>query len=516
MNTSRAFQGLLLLFALAAIGAGLIYIPSWLVTQHEAVSKLGPYWSTVYWIAVGTGGALLLGSSGYILLKLWRNTARRKKRKKERNKNPSQLSSSQKQSEYDENLRSIDQMRSDADLDAEVQRQLDPLVNQLEYKREAQKLEIVAFGTISSGKSSVLNLLAGRNVFRTAIVGGTTVERNEIPWPGVDSVVLVDTPGLGEVDGAEHINIAANAANDADLVLLVVDGPLRESEYRLITRLREMEKKIVICLNKSDWYTPEDRQKLIGQISRQTNDIVRPEDVIAIQAEKGERTRRRVLSDGSTVDETVEVAPDIKPLADRMLSVVKRDGKDLLMANLLLQSRGLVEQAKEQVKKSLDKKAWNTVDKYMWGAGGAAAISPVPVLDLIAGAGLSTKMVMDLATIYRQPIDFQSATKLLGQLGKNLISVLGASGASTAVGAVVASMIKTVPGIGTVAGGMLQGLVQALITRWIGAVFIEYFRNEMQEPEGGLASLARRQWKAVTTTEQLRQLVKTAREKLAA
>ena len=25
----------------------------------------------------------------------------------------------------------------------------------------------------------------------------TTLQRNEIPWPGIDRVLLVDTPGLG-------------------------------------------------------------------------------------------------------------------------------------------------------------------------------------------------------------------------------------------------------------------------------------------------------------------------------
>ena len=59
-----------------------------------------------------------------------------------------------------------------------------------------------------------------------------------------------------------------------------------------------------------------------------------------------------------------------------------------------------------------------------------------------------------------------------------------------------------------------QGLVQALITRWIGAVFIEYFRNEMQQPIGGLTSLARREWERLTTAEQLRQLVQAARTRL--
>jgi hypothetical protein len=53
-----------------------------------------------------------------------------------------------------------------------------------------------------------------------------------------------------------------------------------------------------------------------------------------------------------------------------------------------------------------------------------------------------------------------------------------------------------------------------LITRWIGAVFIEYFRNEMSQPEGGLAGLARRQWERLTTVDELRKLVKDARQHL--
>ena len=56
------------------------------------------------------------------------------------------------------------------------------------------------------------------------------------------------------------------------------------------------------------------------------------------------------------------------------------------------------------------------------------------------------------------------------------------------------------------AGGVLQGATQALITKWIGAVFIEYFRNEMQTPVGGMAGLARRQWENVTTANELRKL----------
>jgi uncharacterized protein (DUF697 family) len=221
------------------------------------------------------------------------------------------------------------------------------------------------------------------------------------------------------------------------------------------------------------------------------------------------------MADGRQVEEEVEVAIDIAPLANRMLEIIERDGRDLLLANLLLQSRGLVEEARQKVESALDQRAWELIDKYMWGAGSAAALSPFPILDLVAGCGISTKMVVDLGQVYRQEIDLNTAVTLLGQLGKNLIAILGVSAATPAVAAVVASLLKAVPGVGTFAGGMLQGLVQALITRWIGAVFVQYFKHEMKQPEGGLTGLARREWEKVTSLDELRRLVQAARKHLA-
>ncbi len=265
--------------------------------------------------------------------------------------------------EIDDNLQSVDELRDDGQA---IRQELNPLVQHVELKREQQTLEIVAFGTVSSGKSSVLNLLAGRDVFATDIRGGTTISRNEIPWPGMDKVILVDTPGLGEIDGAVHVHIAAEAAKDADLVLLVVDGPLRASEFELLSQLADMEKRVLICLNKTDWFTEDDRRKLIGQIQRQTSQVVDGRDIIAIQAQPGFRVRRTVMTDGTEMDEPVDVPPDIAPLAMRLTSVIEHDGKRLIMANLLLQSRGLVEKARARVREELDQRAWKVVDRYMW------------------------------------------------------------------------------------------------------------------------------------------------------
>jgi hypothetical protein len=425
------------------------------------------------------------------------------------------MSAAQRSQEFVENLAAGREYASGERISPEVRAELVQAVEELEAKRESQQLEIVAFGTISSGKSSLLNALAGRPVFRTHVVGGTTSARSEIPWPAGDRVVLVDTPGLAEVRGEVRAAEAAEAAKNADLVLFVVDGPLKSYESELLEALAAMEKRIVVCLNKEDWYDAEQRDELVRQISEQVSPAVKAADVVAVRSRPTTRRRVRVMSDGSEQEEEVPVEPDIGPLARRMMSIVQRDGRDLLLANLLLQSRGLVDEAKERVLAAVDERAEEVVNKYMWAAGGATAINPFPLLDLAGGSAITVKMVLDLAAVYQQKIDADTIVTLLGQLGKNLVAMVGASAAAPALAAAIGSLLKTVPGIGTIAGGIIQGLVQALVTRWIGRVFCEYFRNEMQPPPGGLAELARRQWAEVTRPEQLKKLIQMGREKLA-
>ncbi len=514
MKPNRTTNGLLLVVFLAFVGFAMLYLPAKLMEQYQLVKDAGRVWVIVYFSVVGTGALLLLGATCWIVGRLLWRSRRKAVRRQRRDRSPRELSADEKQREIAENLASIAEYQGDFAAADEVRRELEPLIRELEEKREEQTLEIVAFGTVSSGKSSLLNALAGRDVFVTDARGGTTLRRNEIPWPGVDRVRLVDTPGLGEVEGEEHAVVSAEAARDADLVLLVVDGPLRDSEFQLLQRLGAMEKRVLLCLNKADWYEADERAALLGQLSHQVKGLIAPEDVVAVRSLPTKRKRVRLVASGEEFEEEVDVCPDIGALATRMLAVVRCDGRELLLANLLLQSRGLVESARSRVEAALDKRAWELVDRYMWGAGGAAAVSPLPLLDLAAGSAVSVKMVVELAKVYHQDVDFQVAVNLLGQLGKNLLGILGVSAATPAVTAAVASLLKTVPGVGTLAGGVLQGLVQAVITRWIGAVFIAYFKAEMKQPEGGMASLARREWQQVTTAAELKKLLQSARQHL--
>jgi small GTP-binding protein len=507
MSWNRKLSLILFLVAVAAAGYLLRSFVPTILEEYEKAASFSPIWGYVYLAVAGTGALAFLFLAGWTVWTLVSNTRGKSSRRAAQGRTPGQMSRREKEAEIETHLADSRQLADDATLSPAAREKIRRSLEEVEFKREREKLELVAFGTISSGKSSLLNALAGRDVFRTEVRGGTTVTRNEIPWPGNDQVTLVDTPGLAEVQGAQREELAKEAARDADLVLFVTDGPLKDFEMRLLEVLSAMEKPIVVCLNKEDWYRPADRDLLLGQIAEQVRRFVPRENVVSLRAQPGARVRTRILADGTQSDESVEVAADISNLANRMRAIVERDGRDLLLANLLLQSRGLVTEAKAEVRGELDARARQIVERSMWQAGAAAALSPLPVVDLAAGLGITSHMVLQLARVYRQKLDLDTASRLISELGKQLVTVAGANVAAPAAASGIASLLKTVPGVGTITGGLLQGLVQVLVTRWIGGVFIEYFRNEMQETATDWASLARSQWAKVTQREELTRLV---------
>ncbi len=513
MNTRRPMFGLVVLVAMIGIGYLVLTLTPAAITGYSEAAKMNPYVGYAYLGLIAFGGMLFFGVLSWLVYRLWRNTKENSRQTERRSRNPSELSSAERTAELGDNLQRSREHAEDAFRSPRLRSEIESAIAELEAKRSAKRLEIVAFGSISSGKSSLLNALAGREAFRTDVIGGTTTSECWAPWPDADEVRLVDTPGIAEVQGEQHGAEAAGAAEDADLVLFVVDGPMREFERALLTPLAKMEKRIVLCLNKADWYDRREREELLSQLREQTTGVVKSADIVAVRSRPTLRPQVRQRADGSQETVEVEEPPNIGPLADRLLEIVRDEGADLLLANLLMQSRGLVDEARERVLSALDEEADRVINRYMWAAGGVAAVNPVPLLDLAGGSAVTVKMVLDLAGVYKQKIDADTVIEILSQLGKNLLAMLGASAAAPALGAAVGSFLKTIPGVGTLAGGALQGVVQALVTRWIGRVFRTYYRSGMQAPEG-IAELARNEWQILTRPDELRKLIALGREHL--
>lgn len=117
-------------------------------------------------------------------------------------------------------------------------------------------IKTVILGKPNAGKSSILNYLSGRERAIVTDIPGTTrdVLEESILLDGLN-LVMIDTAGIHETDDTvEKIGIsrAKESANDADLILYVVDSALAldESDEEILDIIKD--KKAVILLNKSD------------------------------------------------------------------------------------------------------------------------------------------------------------------------------------------------------------------------------------------------------------------------
>lgn len=120
-------------------------------------------------------------------------------------------------------------------------------------------ISTVIVGKPNAGKSSLLNLFVGEERAIVTDIAGTTRDIiRETVKLGDISLNIVDTAGIRETnDLVERIGVdkAIKCAEDADLVLYVVDSsvPLDRNDTSIISILKS--KKTVILLNKTDLCT---------------------------------------------------------------------------------------------------------------------------------------------------------------------------------------------------------------------------------------------------------------------
>ena len=103
-------------------------------------------------------------------------------------------------------------------------------LNEMYQKVTSGRVEIVIFGEISTGKSALINALIGQAVAEVDVQGGWTKQVWGTTWEGsghrlhgleTSELVLIDTPGINEVGGADRADLAEVTARRADLILFV-------------------------------------------------------------------------------------------------------------------------------------------------------------------------------------------------------------------------------------------------------------------------------------------------------
>lgn len=134
-------------------------------------------------------------------------------------------------------------------------------------------INTVILGKPNAGKSSLMNILVGEEKAIVTSIAGTTrdILEENIKLHGI-GLNIIDTAGIRETeDIVEKIGVerALKCAENADLVLYVVDSSvaLDESDYAIMDFMKE--KKSIVLLNKTDLEALVSDEMLQGALYKQ-------------------------------------------------------------------------------------------------------------------------------------------------------------------------------------------------------------------------------------------------------
>jgi small GTP-binding protein len=351
-------------------------------------------------------------------------------------------------------------------------------------KLEAGRVEIVVFGEISTGKSALINALVGKAVAEVNVRGGWTKDVWHLDWEGAgyivpglaaSQVVLVDTPGLNEVDGKQRIEMAEEAAARADLVLFVTDSDLNDTEYSALVQLAAGQKPIILVLNKSDLYTPEQLEELLAMLSGpRLAGVVDSHNIVPVSADPRPVEYLIESGDGKVRSEWRRPEPRVAALRERILEVLEVEGKALVALNAAMYAADKSDRMGALRVRMREDKAAATIWSFAATKAIAVAVNPVIAADVIGASAVDITMVITLARVY----GIQVTTKNARELITSILKAAGWVMVSEAAVHYASSLFKGLTlGFGTVLTALPQGAAAGYGSYIVGQAARYYFQH---------------------------------------
>ncbi|WYL97662.1 MAG: DUF697 domain-containing protein [Gloeotrichia echinulata IR180] len=324
-------------------------------------------------------------------------------------------------------------------------------VAELFRELDRQEIKLVITGGKSVGKTTLIQVLA----------------KNVDLWD-TKSVNFQETAPLFQQTGDNSDAAILTQVQKSDCVLFVTNGDLTDSEFQILQQLKAKNQPFMVVFNKQDQYLPDERASILLSLKQriQGNVVAIAASGIAIKVRKHE-------ADGSVQEWMEEQAPDIQQLTQQLSEILAQQAQKLVWLTTLRQAVLLKAEAKLRLNQIRSDRATPIIEQYQWIAAAAAFANPVPALDILATAAINAQMVMDLGNIYQQKFSLEQAQTVAGTMG-SLMLKLGLVELSTKViGTVLKSNVATF-----VAGGVVQGVSAAYLTRVAGLSLVEYFQQQ--------------------------------------
>jgi small GTP-binding protein len=355
---------------------------------------------------------------------------------------------------------------------AEIEKEMHE-IEEFTAKLENGRLEIAAFGEVGSGKSALLNALAGETIFTVSAEHGST---DKIAKTGFKNtkLVLVDTPGINEAAGELRGKLAEETVRYTDLVLFVADGDLNRVEIDAFRQLSDLHKPMILVINKADLYGPAQIREISESILRKVGNRLGAADIVFAAAAPKEAEREIHKADGSIEIVAFQPKPKIEALEARMLEVLDREDKAIIALNASLFASDVSDRIKELKQHVRGKEVKRLISYFMVGKALVVGVTPVPVFDILGGMATDAVMVQRIGAIYGTEFTLKNAQSMVLEI----LRAWGLTAAAEYGLHVAADLLRTVTfGASTVITAVPQGLAAAWSTYVVGNAANIYFRD---------------------------------------
>ena len=319
-------------------------------------------------------------------------------------------------------------------------------------------------------KEITLAVTGGKSVGKSTII---KVLKNTSVFSGM-SLHFTETAALFSALGENSDVVTLSEIQKSDVVLFLTNGDLTDSEFQVWEQLKTAKQPTLLVFNKQDQYQPSERATVLQSLKQRlgVNVVGTAASPVAVKVRKHQE-------DGSFQEWIEQPTPDIQQLTQQ-LELIGQQGEQLVCNTTHRQVLLLKSQAKNCLNGLRRDRSIPIIEQYQWIAAAANFANPVPGLDLLATAAINAQMVIDLGNIYQQKISWEQGQQVARTMG-SLMLKLGLVELSTKA---VTSILKT--NVATfVAGGMVEGVSAAYLTRVAGLSLIEYFQEQEIALESG-------------------------------
>ena len=332
-------------------------------------------------------------------------------------------------------------------------------LEELDKRRSHEKFYISLYGTVSSGKSSFIKALLPEQQIQTHVLSGTT---KGIEVYQYKNLAIIDLPGLDDFD-EEVEKLAIDETLRSHVVVFLTDSDLTQTEMRVISKLRNTKKPMVIALNKSDRFADEEQSQIIQSLKSKTE----KKYPVALISTGGQETIIFQDASGKQKKKIQNRDANIEPLLKSIETVVANNPEILNRfrdASMLMLAQNKLNKA--EIAYNLQK-AEAVIQDYTKKAVFGAMASVAPGSDLVIQGTLATKMVQTICALYEispKQMEIDAVIRLTGGKLKTSVSL---------VLAVAGNAMKAFPGIGTAAGGVTHAVSYGMIFNALGHAVLD-------------------------------------------